>query len=810
MDVIARLLDPDSYAYNIYALPQFVCAFITFLMGGIIAMRERASSVGLLYVCQTLALGTWFLGFGGAYLAIDPTVAQLWIKLGHIGVSIIPATTFHFTVSVLGLTTAFRQSIQLTWAVVSVLLTAIFIWPQYFRPPYLYWWGYYPHYTPYSFLLMLFLAALMAASFLLYARAYRKAHPGSSAERRAKLLFLGFGVAALGAIDFLPAFGVPLYPFGYVPVLFGVAVTTYVTWRYRLVDITPEFAAKQIIDTMNDALLVFDKEGVTRLGNDTAFALLGIKKDTLIGRPLPRTMRNLLSKDELTAITRGEPLHNREILFTRGDGVYFGLSLSVSIMRGRDKSILAYICLLRDVTERKQAEEKIRFLAYYDSLTGLPNRALFQERLQSALASAKNRHSMVALLFLDLDHFKRINDTLGHTLGDRLLQAVAGRLRECIRSAVDRPGVLSAEGTVARLGGDEFIVALCDIERIQDVTNIVQRVLVAMAEPLRLDRHDIAVTASVGVSVYPHDGEDAETLLKNADTAMYQAKEAGRNSYLFYDKTMNATTYNRLALEAKLRKALEQDKLLLHYQPQIDMYSGRLIGVEALLRWRHPELGLILPEQFISLAEESGLILPIGEWVLYTACAQARAWQDAGLQPMRIAVNISGRQFRARELTSSVRGALQAAQLESRWLELELTESILMQDALHTIETLRVLKAMGVRLSVDDFGTGYSSLSYLRRFPIDMLKIDRSFVHDIAERPDDVAIVGAIIAMANSLKLDVVGEGVETERQLAFLQQQGCGLGQGYLFSKPLPAKEFEAWLRAQRIGYARPGAGAG
>jgi diguanylate cyclase (GGDEF)-like protein len=400
----------------------------------------------------------------------------------------------------------------------------------------------------------------------------------------------------------------------------------------------------------------------------------------------------------------------------------------------------------------------------------------------------------VALLFLDLDHFKRINDTLGHAMGDRLLQTIAARLVGCVRKT--RLGAADNEATVARLGGDEFIVALSDLQKHDDVTPVAQRILAAVSEPVRLDQHEIAVTASLGISVYPQDGDDDETLLKNADAAMYQAKDAGRHSYVFYDRALNDVTYNRLSLEVKLRRALEQGNLSLHYQPQVATRSRRSVGVEALLRWNDPDLGPIPPERFIPIAEESGLILPIGEWVLQAACAQARAWQDAGLPSMRMAVNLSSRQFRNRDLVAVVRDALAAARLDPRYLELELTESMIMQDALHTRRTLEALKEMGAHLSIDDFGTGYSSLSYLRSFPIDTLKIDRSFVADITTEPDNGAIVAAIIAMARSLKLSVVGEGVETEEQRAFLQLHGCNLAQGFLFCHPLPADELESWLQ--------------
>jgi diguanylate cyclase (GGDEF)-like protein/PAS domain S-box-containing protein len=460
---------------------------------------------------------------------------------------------------------------------------------------------------------------------------------------------------------------------------------------------------------------------------------------------------------------------------------------------------------IQDVSERKQAEERIRTLAYYDSLTHLPNRQLYNEQLNFALSSARRHTSKVATVLFDLDHFKRINETLGHSVGDRLLVAVAERLRQCLRDydAVSRAEVVSSKSgtTLARLGGDEFILAMADIDRAEDAAKAAHRLIQAMQTPFRLDEHEIVMTASIGISLYPDDGEDTETLLKNADSALYHAKDAGRNNYQFYNQSMNAKALARLSLEGSLRRALEKQEFLLHYQPQVDARSGAIVGAEALIRWGHSDLGLVSPLDFIPLAEESGLIVPIGEWVLQTACAELKAWQDAGNGTLRMAVNLSGRQFRQHDLVETVQRAIGAAGIDPQSLELEITESVLMQDASETARLLDNLKALGVKLSVDDFGTGYSSLSYLKRFPIDSLKIDRSFIRDIASDPDDAAITTAILAMAGGLGLEVVAEGVETMEQLGFLRGRKCQMIQGYLFSKPLPSEQIRALLCEQIAG---------
>jgi diguanylate cyclase (GGDEF)-like protein/PAS domain S-box-containing protein len=801
VELFTRLLDPACYVYNPYAFPPLVCALVIFALGAAIVVRERGARVGVFYLFQTLAVGTWFLGFGIAHMAVNAEIADHWIRFGNIGIAFIPALTLQFTSNVVP-AADLRWLPRASWVSACVFAVAGVAAPGYFGTPHAYVWGYYVHYTVYSAAFIPFLAAILTVVLILYWRAYRRAHPQSIAARRAKLLFIAFAIGSIGGLDFLPAFGMQLYPFGYLPVLISICLVTYVTRIYRLVDITPEFAVKNIIDTMTDGLFVLDKDGIVRVANDTLLAMIGARRDDIIGKPVPKYFRHLLTHTEWVELEKGVPMTNREIDFARPDGTAVTVSLAVSVMRERQDDVLAYVCVVRDVTERKRSEERIRLLAYYDSLTKLPNRQLFQEQLRAGLAAAARTKRRVALLFLDLDHFKRVNDTLGHALGDSLLQAVAGRLLGCVRQT--RGSEREADATVARLGGDEFIIALYDLEQPEDAARVAERILAAVTEPVCLEQHEIAVTASLGISLYPHDGDDVGTLLKNADAAMYQAKEAGRNSYVLYDRTMDAAMYDRLSLQAKLRRALEQGNLSLHYQPVVVTQTKEIVAVEALLRWDDAELGWIPPARFIPVAEESGLILPIGDWVLKTACTQVRAWQDEGRTPLRVAVNLSSRQFRYRDLAASVRDVLRSTRLDSARLELELTESIIMHDAQHTRGTLEALKAMGVQLSIDDFGTGYSSLSYLRNFPIDTLKIDRSFIREIGAEPDSGPIVAAIIAMANNLRLGVIAEGVETEEQRTFLQRQGCKLAQGFLFCKPLPPADLECWIQAPYTRAAR------
>lgn len=452
---------------------------------------------------------------------------------------------------------------------------------------------------------------------------------------------------------------------------------------------------------------------------------------------------------------------------------------------GGNPQRLSGICW--DVTDKELAERRLReneahlrFLAHHDVLTSLPNRRLFQDRMQHAMDKARRNGLQVALIYLDLDRFKTINDSLGHTIGDRVLKEIAGRLTHQVRKA----------DTVARLGGDEFVVILEDVQEAENVAKIAQKILLELVREVMVEGHRLHVTASVGISLFPDDGVDAEGLMKNAEVAMYRAKEQGKNMCQYFTPDMNSRARELLQLENGLRQALEEDQFVLHYQPQHDLATGELVGVEALLRWNHPERGMIPPGDFIPLAEETGLIVPIGDWVLRTACAQSRIWRQAGLPSMRMAVNISPRQFRLPNLSSRVQEILQETGLEPDALELEITEGMIMNDLEAAIETMQALGKMGVSLAIDDFGTGYSSLGYLKRFPIAGLKIDRSFVRDIISDANDAQIATSVIALAHSMNLRVVAEGIETAEQLSFLQEKGCDHGQGFFFNPPCSAEE--------------------
>ncbi len=462
--------------------------------------------------------------------------------------------------------------------------------------------------------------------------------------------------------------------------------------------------------------------------------------------------------------------------------------------------------IFQDITERIKVEREVRQLVYYDSVTGLPNRKLFNERFNLVIEQARRHERGLALLFLDLDRFKRVNETFGLAAGDELIRSVARRLLESVRKtdSVTRTIPEDRAPTVARLGGDEFMILIAEVEDVPHVARVAERLVQAVRRPVSLEGHDIVPAASIGIALYPHDGTEPDQLLRNANAAMHHAKEGGGNRYQFYSEEMNRSMLERLILENALHRALLNGEFVVYYQPQIDVRTHRLVGAEALIRWRHPERGLVPPMQFIPLAEESGLIVPMGEWVLRTVCNQSRVWRELGLPSIRVGVNVSGRQFAEKDFVRTLSSVLSETHSDPAYLELELTESMIMSDAEASRRSLLQLKEIGVRLSVDDFGTGYSSLSYLRRFPLDTLKIDRSFLAGIPGDSDQIAITKAIIALARSLSLKIVAEGVETKNQLDFLREQDCDEAQGYLFSKPVPEVEF---LEILKTGSVWPGA---
>jgi diguanylate cyclase (GGDEF)-like protein/PAS domain S-box-containing protein len=551
--------------------------------------------------------------------------------------------------------------------------------------------------------------------------------------------------------------------------------------------------AQVTLNSIGDAVVCTDISGNITFLNLVAEKMTGWSWQEAASRPMAEVLRILDATSRETtanpmdmAVGRNRTVHlPSNCILIRRDGFEIPIEDCVSPIHDRDGQATGAVIVFRDVSAARAMALQMAHSAQHDFLTSLPNRMLFNDRVSQAIVLAARHMKKVAVLFLDLDGFKHINDSLGHPIGDKLLQSIAKRLVDCVRGS----------DTVSRQGGDEFVVLLSEMDQPEDAALSARRMLKSVAEPHSIDQHDLHVTTSIGLSVYPDDGLDAETLIKNADTAMYQAKENGRQSYQFFMPAMNVRAVERQSIEESLRRAMERQEFSLHYQPKINLRTGEITGAEALIRWTHPTRGPVSPAQFIPVAEDCGLILPIGQWVLREACKQAREWVTAGLPLATMAVNISSMEFRDDNFLQSVFAILKETGLDPKSLELELTESVLMKRAESAASVLKTLRASGVQIAVDDFGTGYSSLSYLRKFPIDALKIDQSFVRQITTARDDTTIVTAVISMGRSLKLRVVAEGVETQEELEFLRAHQCDEAQGYFFSRPVVAEQFAKLL---------------
>jgi diguanylate cyclase (GGDEF)-like protein/PAS domain S-box-containing protein len=914
--MLAAIVDSTSYAFNACAVPTLVTACTMFVLGGIVMARERGSREARHFALLAATICIWLVCFSLMYLAKQERVALAWARAAYLGIAFIPAALYHFTV-VVTRSWRRRRMAWASWAIAAAFFAAIAGSDALVRDLYRYWWGFYPRFRWLGAPFLVFFFVMLGLSLRELWSDYRRASPAPSHGLRTRWLMIGFAIAYLGSFDYVAAYGVALYPFGYLPVFAFIIISAETIWRYRLVDLTPAFAAEQILATVADPVIVCDRDGRIRFTNDAAAAVFGYAQGELAGAPIELLAEPQAGIAERLRAAAGSAVRDEEMVFrTRGgERVDVGVSFSPlvddrretvgAVLIARDfrarkraeaavreseeryrtlfqrnqagvfrtsiagvildcndafarilgfgargecigKSMLHHytdlwqrtellqkmraagsladeeVALKRvdgspawilanailiakdgepealegtviDITQRKNAERQIVYQAYHDALTGLPNRMLFYDRLSQALSLARRDDLGVAVLFLDLDQFKLVNDTLGHAAGDRLLIEVARRLQQSVR----------ASDTVARVGGDEFTLLLRNVEAGADAARAAQKVLEAIARPVEVEGQRLYLTTSVGISLFPADGEEAEALLVSADIAMYRAKELGRNGFQMCTPAMNAKSVARLTLERDLRLALERGEFSLLYQPQVRVASGLTVGVEALLRWNHPQRGLVAPSEFIAVAEETRLILPIGEWVLRTACEQARMWHLDSCPELRVAVNLSALQFQQRNLVAAVHAILVETAVDPGCLVLEITESAAMQDADLTVEVLEMLRGMGLRIAIDDFGTGHASLSYLRQFPIDALKIDRVFVSDLETSREGSAIINAIIGLAHGLDLEVIAEGVETAGQLRFLADRGCDEYQGYLSTAPLDAASVPGFVGRLRHGLA-------
>lgn len=555
--------------------------------------------------------------------------------------------------------------------------------------------------------------------------------------------------------------------------------------------------AQVTLNSIGDAVIASDIHGHVTYLNKTAEMMTGWTFEEAIGKPIVQIFhiinsvtREMVPNPSNQAIKEdiAVSLSSNSVLIRR-DGLESPIEDSAAPIHNRNGDVSGAVMVFHDVTKSVALALKMAHLAHHDSLTKLPNRLLLEDRIKQAITQANRHKKLAALLFLDLDYFKYINDSLGHTIGDKLLQSVASRLMSCVRET----------DTVSRLGGDEFVILLAEIEGNHDASHIAEKLLSDLSKPHCIENSDLHITPSIGISIFPEDGSDVETLLKNADTAMYHAKERGRNRYQFFKLQMNTSAVRRMQVEVRLRRATKKNEFILHYQPKFNLSTGELSGIEALIRWQDPKLGLIYPKDFISIAEECGLIIPIGRWVINAVCHQISSWLRSGQHVVPVAINISALEFRHKGFLCAIMEAIKKWNIPANLLEIELTESVLMHEVDASSILLKSLNNLGIRLAIDDFGTGYSSLSYLKLFPIDTLKIDQSFVHDITTDQDDATIVSAVIGMGKKLHQVVVAEGVETIGQLEFLKNELCDVGQGFWFSKPLSAKDFEKFLNSEK-----------
>jgi len=601
---------------------------------------------------------------------------------------------------------------------------------------------------------------------------------------------IAFAIVYIGSFDYFAVYGFPVYPFGYIPVLGFLVMAAQTIWRYHLVDIASAFTAKQVLNTMQGAVFVVDLQGKVRVVNPAACAMLGYQESELIDKIMTKFVS---PPDQITrsavSPAQDRAIHNHAMIWNSRDGRQIDVLVSASGVVDEHGIPLGLVYVAQDISEQKKAEAKIQHMAFYDTLTKLPNRNMLYDRLLKAIQTASGQGKPMALLLMDLDHFKEINDTLGHYQGDLLLKEMGSRLK----SALFEPD------TVARLGGDEFTVLLPRLAKVEDIHVVIQKLQDALRAPFMIDSQPVAVEASIGVAIYPDHGTNADVLLQRADVAMYMAKNSG-SGYLIYDPKHDEHSPRRLALIGELRQAIDNEQLFLYYQPKISFKTHRVIGLEALVRWQHPEYGFVPPDQFILPAEQTGLIHPLTRWVLKTALSQSQVWRQAGLD-LPVSVNLSARNLHDPELRGYLAELFKTTGGTPELLELEITESAIMADPQRALEVITRLRAMGIRFSLDDFGIGYSSLSYLKKLPVDTIKIDKSFVMDMAKDEDDVLIVLSTINLAHNLGLKVVAEGVELGKIWDQLANFGCDAAQGYYMSKPLPVDDLNRWLKESPWG---------
>jgi len=796
---------------NIFSFLMTV-SFIIYLFLGVYAIYlNKKASLNRIFLALNLSFAIWSLASAFLISAVDKQGSMMWNRIGSIGYCSFASLVLHFF-----LVFTHKDKLMKKWWMYvliylppAVFIFQIFMWDLFTKDYILgkYGWTlvaridsiWYGAFTAQPIL-------YVGIGLLICYRWQKKAASIRERKQARVILISGLTSFILGNIaNMLSQFSTMhildvssmMIMIWSVGIMHGIA-------RYKFMVLTPSIAAENVLKTIIDSVILVNPEGMILSINTETEKLLKYRNDELTGKPLAKlfTEDNRLEAYNIVKVLKTCPIQNMETLFVSKDNFKIPIIVSASECKDHDNNLIGYVVASRDITKLKDMEERLKYLAHHDVLTNLPNRLLFNDRLEQAISRAKRFNTFVAIILLDLDRFKEVNDFLGHDIGDLLLVDVAKRLTASVRES----------DTVVRLGGDEFIILLNDMADPDDYRETVQDILKNVAKQYMLSGNKINITASAGICVYPMNATDRESLMKNADLAMYSAKNQGRNSFQLFTPSMSKAMINKVNLEINLREAIRKDELLLFYQPVIDISKGTIIGIEALIRWNHVDYGIIPPAKFIPLAEENGLILPIGEWVLRTACLQAAMWQKAGYPPIQISVNLSKRQFQQKNIVDHILSILGETGLAPECLLLEINESTILYDMEYTMDTLKKLNNHGIMIIIDDFGTGYSSLLYLRKLPIYAIKIDRFFITDIANDPECAAIASSIIAMAHNLKFKVIAEGIENDEQLESLRSLDghftgsaiCDGAQGYLFSKPVSndvmSDLFEKQKRGERI----------
>jgi diguanylate cyclase (GGDEF)-like protein/PAS domain S-box-containing protein len=787
----------SGYAPNLLALPFALTALAVFTAGVAIAARERFSRVGWLHLFLSSAIGSWQAAMALAFVAQTPEGALSWFRLSTFFALLIAPLNFHFGCVVTGQYDRQQRALGGIWAV-TLLLAVLHAIDLLYRGLAHYRWGLYPSYTPAGWMFIALTVLTVNLNLLMYWRLFRENRRGSLASQRGLLLAVSLLIGSVAVIDFLPTLGVNVFPLGGLAVAATNLLNAYTTWRYRLVEITPAYAADQLVDTMSDGVLMIDRDGVVRLANPAASEVLGIDRALLLNKlPPAQFAADVLGWQQLPFFPSAD-MELGERRYEAPDGTRRILDVGVSLMREHHFEPTVAVVTLRDITAAVQAQEQIERLAYYDPLTHLPNRLLLRDRFEDALARARRGSGIAAVLFMDLDRFKQVNDTLGHDAGDMLLKGVAERISSCIRETdwLLRSPDPNGGNMLARLGGDEFVLLLSPLERAQDAAKVASRILDALARSFTLRRGaEVTTGVSIGISIYPNDGEDPETLMKKADLAMYQAKESGRHGFRYHDEAMNASALARTDLENSLRRGLTRSEFLLYYQPQVVCASGEIGGLDAQLYWRHPQHGVMPAAEHVGASEDGSVVLPLTEWMVRGACMQLRAWAAGGVPPLYLSLTLPPGAAERGDLPRIVREGLAQAGVDPALLMVSLRGLAGQRVGERTREAMEALQGMGMRMLLDDFGTGTTALASLEQYPLGMVRFALPFLRGLAREGDAAGVTRSLIGLVHALGLGVVVTDVDSAAEAVLLREAGCDLAQGNAFGAPVCAEDVPALL---------------